>query len=182
MADNQTKSGAFLSWVGGIAATVIAGVLIYHFTAAKPTPPPTPATQIGLNGFVEDSVTQKPIVDAIVTANLGAKLASQPTDSEGRYAFIMDSTTPPAQSINVDVLSGGYEHYAATVPLTGGDTFAGLQLQPIQTAPALLPGQIAVPHPGIDAAPLKVPPKQALILHAPKNYNKRAEIAALKPK
>jgi hypothetical protein len=175
MADNQTKSGALLTWVGGIVATVIAGVLVYHFTtppAPAPTPPPT---QVGLNGFVEDDATQKPVVDAIVTADLGTKLASQPTDSEGRYAFIMDSTTPPAQSINVDVLAGGYEHYTATVPLTGGDTFAGIQLQPV-------PEPVPAPQPGQPVAPIRIPPRPTLILRIPKNYNIRTDTTALKPK
>lgn len=175
MADNQTKSGALLSWVGGIAATVIAGVLIYHFTTPPPPPTPPAPTQVGLNGFVEDDVSQKPVVDAIVTADLGTTLASQPTDSEGRYAFIMNSTTPPAQSINVDVLAGGYVHYTATVSITSGNNFAGIPLQP-------LPPPVAAPQPGIPAAPVQLPPKPALILHMPKNYNIRADSAALKPK
>jgi len=175
MADNPTKFGALLTWAGGIAATVIAGVLVYHFTTPPPPTPPPPAAQVGLNGFVEDDVTQKPVVDAIVTADLGAKLASQPTDSEGRYAFIMDSTTPPAQSINVDVLAGGYQHYTATVPLTGGDTFAGIQLQPI-------PPPVAPPQPGQAVAPVHLPPRPTLILRVPRNYNIRTDTAALKPK
>lgn len=173
MADNQSNLGAVLTWAGGIAATVIAGVLVYHFTQ-PPAPPPT--TQVGINGFVEDDVTQKPVANAIVTANLGAKLASQPTDSEGRYAFIMDSTVPPAQSINVDVLAGGYQHYTATIALTGADTFAGVPLQPV-SAPAA-----AAPSPGQPAAPVQLPPKPHLILHSPKNYAMRLDKAALKAK
>ena len=175
MADNQTKSGALLSWIGGIAATVIAGVLIYHFTTPPAPTPAPPSTQVGLNGFVEDDVSQKPVVDAIVTADLGTTLASQPTDSEGRYAFIMDSTTPPAQNISIDVLAGGYEHYTATVPITSGNNFAGIQLQPV-------PAPVAAPQPGQPAAPVQLPPKPALIRRIPKNYNIRADTAALKPK
>ena len=149
MADNTSKLGAVLTWAGGIVATIIAGVAIYYLTPPKPPPPPM---QVGINGFVEDNVTQKPVVDAIVTANLGSKLAAQPTDSEGRYAFIMDSTTPPAPSIILDVLAGGYEHYSATVPLTGGDTFAGVPLQPI-------PAPVAAPQPGQPVAPVKILPR-----------------------
>jgi len=175
MADNPTKFGALLTWAGGIAATVIAAVLVYHFTTPPTPAPPPPSTQVGLNGFVEDDVTQKPVVDAIVTADLGTKLASQPTDSEGRYAFIMDSTTPPAQSISVDVLAGGYEHYTATVTLTGGDTFAGIQLQPV-------PAPVAPTQPGQPVAPVRIPPKPTLILRIPKNYNIRTDTTALKPK
>ena len=175
MAGNQTKSGALLSWAGGIAATVIAGVLVYHFTTPpSPTPAPPP-TQVGLNGFVEDDVSQKPVVDAIVTADLGTTLASQPTDSEGRYAFIMNSTTPPAQSINIDVLAGGYEHYTATVPITSGNNFAGIELQPI-------PASVVAPQPGQPVAPLHLPPKPALIRRIPNNYKVRADTAALKPR
>ena len=175
MADNQSKFGALLTWAGGIIATIVAGVAIYYFTRTPPPPPPQPTTQVGLNGFVQDEATQKPVADAIVTANLGNKLASQPTDSEGRYAFIMDSTTPPAPSISVDVLAGGYEHYAATVSLTGADTFAGLQLQPV-------PAPVAPPQPGQPVAPVKILPRPPLILRIPKNYNMRADTAALRPK
>jgi hypothetical protein len=175
MADNQTKFGALLTWAGGIIATIIAGVAIYYFTRTPTPPPPPPSTQVGLNGFVEDDVSQKPVVDAIVTADLGTTLASQPTDSEGRYAFIMNSTTPPAQSINIDVLAGGYVHYSATVPLTGGDTFAGVQLQPV-------PAPVAAPQPGQPTAPVQLPPKPALILRIPRNYNIRADTATLKQK
>jgi hypothetical protein len=175
MADNSSKSGAVLTWISGIAATVIASVLIYYFTRPTPAPPPPPVTQVGLNGFVQDVVSQKPVVDAIVTADLGAKLATQNTDSEGRYSFIMDSTTPPAQSINIDVLAGGYEHYSATVPITSGDNFAGVPLQPI-------PAPLAAPQPGQPVAPVKVPPRPALILHIPKNYAMRADTATLKTK
>jgi hypothetical protein len=111
MADDSNKSGAVLIWLGGIAATVIAGVLLYHFTQ-----PPPPVTQVGLNGFVQEVASQKPVVNAIVTVDLGPKLASQPTDSQGRYAFIMDSTTPPA-------------HVAAPQP--------GQQAAPPQLSPSL---------------------------------------------
>jgi hypothetical protein len=176
MADSSTKSGAFLTWAGGIAATVIASVAIYYFTRPIPTPPPPPTTQVGLGGFVVDVVTQKPIFDAIVTADVGNKLGSQHTDNEGRYAFSVDSTTPPAQSINIDVLAGGYAHYTNTVPIAStGITFAGIPLQP-DAAP------VAAPQPGQPVAPVKTLPRPPLILHIPKNYAMRVDSAALKPK
>jgi hypothetical protein len=190
MADNTSKLGAVLTWAGGIAATVIAGVLLYYFTGQKSQqqqPPPQqpaqfvavappPPPQVGLDGFVLDVVSQKPIVDAIVTADLGNKLASQPTDNEGRYAFIMDSTTPPAQSISIDVLAGGYVHYTNTVAIAPtGITFAGVQLQPnAPPAAASLPGHFIAPN--------QIPPKPPLILHIPKNYAMRADTATLKSK
>jgi hypothetical protein len=175
MADNQTKSGALLTWAGGIIATIIAGVAIYYFTRPPTPKPPPPSTQVGLNGFVEDDVSQKPVVDAIVTADLGTQLASQPTDSEGRYAFIMTSTNPPAQSINIDVLVAGYERYTATVPITSGDNFAGIQLQPV-------PAPVAPTPPGQPVAPVRLPPRPTLILHMPRSYNIRTDTTALKPK
>jgi hypothetical protein len=175
MADNQTKSGALLTWAGGIIATIIAGVAIYYFTRPPTPTPPPPSTQVGLNGFVEDDVSQKPVVDAIVTADLGTQLASQPTDSEGRYAFIMTSTNPPAQSINIDVLVAGYERYTATVPIASGDNFAGIQLQPV-------PAPVAPAPPGQPVAPVRLPPRPTLILRMPRNYNIRTDTTALKPK
>jgi hypothetical protein len=176
MADTQSNVKAVVTWAGGIAATVIASVLIYHFNQPTPTPPPPPPTQVGLGGFVLDLATQKPVVDAMVTADLGNKFGSQPTDSEGRYLFFIDSTTPPAQSINIDVLAGGYVHYTNTVPIAStGITFAGIQLQS-DAAP------VAAPQPGQPVAPIHLLPKPPLILHIPKNYAMRVDPAALKPK
>lgn len=176
MADNTSKSGAFLTWVGGILATVIASVAIYYFTRQTPPPPPPPTTQVGIDGFVLDVASQKPIADAIVTADLGNKLGSQHTDSEGRYSFSVDSTTPAAQSISLDVLAGGYMHYTNTVPIAStGITFAGIQLQP--DAALVAPSQ-----PGQSGGSASVPPRPALILRVPKNYAMRADTAALKPR
>ena len=178
MADSTTKSNAFLTWAGGILATVIASVAIYYFT--RPAPP-APVAQVGLDGFVADSVTQKPIPNAIVNVNLGSTLASQPTDSEGRYSFIMNTTSPPPdnQSVNVNVLAGGYQPYTATIPLTSDDTLAELPILPINapaTAPSPSPGQPTA------AAPVETPTKRPPILRVPKNFQKRKEAAALKAK
>jgi hypothetical protein len=177
MADNSTKTGALLTWAGGIAATVIASVLIYYFT--RP-PAPIPTTQVGLDGFVADDVSQKPIANAMVTANLGSTVATQTTDSEGRYSFIMTTTAPTTgESINVDVLAGGYAHYTAAVPIAStGDTFAELPITStaIAAPPPPLPGQPAA------AAPTQPLRKPAPILRRPTNYNKRNDTAALKKK
>jgi len=178
MADSPTKSSAFLTWAGGILATVIASVAIYYFT--RPAPP-APVTQVGLDGFVADSVTQKPIPNAIVNVNLGSTLASQPTDSEGRYSFIMNTTSPPPdnQSVNVNVLAGGYQPYTATIPLTSDDTLAELPIQPINAPVAAAP----TPTPGQPAAtPTPTPTKKPPILRVPKTFQKRKETAALKAK
>jgi hypothetical protein len=174
MAENSTKSGALLSWAGGIVATVIASVAIYYFTRPAPV---APVTQVGLDGIVADDVSQKPISNALVTANLGSTLATQTTDSEGRYSFIMNTTTPPPpnQSISVNVLVGGYEHYTATVPLTSDETFAELPIQPIVDQ-AEQPGQPAA------AAPITTRPRPVPILRIPKSYKRREDTAALKPK
>jgi hypothetical protein len=183
MPDNPSKLGALLTWAGGILASIIAGVAIYYFT--RPVPPPPP-TQVGLNGFVQNVVTQQPVADAIVTADVGNALGSQHTDSEGRYAFSVSSTAPLAQVVNIDVLAGGYVHYTNSVPIAStGITFAGVQLQP-DAAPVEPPaagqsaaGQPAGAHP---AAPVQPLPKPRLILHIPANYAVRADTAALKPK
>jgi hypothetical protein len=176
MADNGSKFGALLTWVGGILASIIAGVVIYYATRTPTPPPPPPPTQVGIDGFVLDVASQKPIADAIVTADLGNNLGSQHTDSEGRYAFSVDSTTPAAQSINLDVLAGGYVHYTNTVPIAAtGITFAGVQLQP--DAALVAPSQL-----GQSGGAASTPPRPALILRIPKNYAMRADTAALKPK
>jgi hypothetical protein len=186
MADNTSKTGALLTWAGGIAATVIASVMIYHFT----NPPVIPTVQVGIDGFVADAISQKPITNAIVNANLGSTFASQPTDNEGRYSFIINTTTPaPGGSINVDVLAGGYAHYTAAVPIAAaGDTFAELSIVPTaaQIPVAAPPAQPAPGNPAAVGAPLQTQPQPVpvprLIFRAPRNYMKRIDTAALKAK
>jgi hypothetical protein len=182
MADNNTKSWTFLKGIGGIAGAVIAGVLVYYFTRPAPAPPPpAPLPQVGLNGYVADVVSKKPIANALVTADLGPKLATQNTDSEGRYSFVMDSIANQAQSASVDVLANGYTRFTTTVSLNPGDNFAELMVQPDTLPPGeslpSAPATVPLPH-----AAIRKPPPAALIRRAPASYKKRTDSTSLRPR
>jgi hypothetical protein len=180
MADNDTKSWTFLKGIGGVAGAVIAGLLVYYFTRPGPAPPPPP--QVGLNGYVADVVSRKPIANALVTADLGPKLATQNTDSEGRYSFVMDNVANQTKSVSVDVLADGYARYTTTVRVRPGDNFAELMVQPSTLIPE--ESTPAAPAPGRKRKPpaTRKPPPAALILRAPSSYKKRADATSLHPR
>ena len=177
MADSESKFWTFLKGVGGVAGAVIAGVLVYYFTQSKPAPAPAPTPQIGLNGFVANVVSQRAIPDALVTIYLGERLATQKTDSEGRYSFVMDAASN--DSVTVDVLAGGYQHYVDTLSLRPGDNFAELEVPPEAAAGPVVPDNAHI-HIKLPAAP--VAPKAALVLHPPMDYKVRAESARIPSK
>jgi hypothetical protein len=55
----------FLRWAGGIVGTVIASVLIYHFTTPKPAPLPAPP--ITFEGMVINGAVNAPLQGAMVS-------------------------------------------------------------------------------------------------------------------
>jgi hypothetical protein len=135
--ESKVKSsvGAVLTWAGGIAGSVIAAVLIYHFTQApKPVPPPT-YPQFGLTGLITDSATKQPIANAIVTANFEDSIKSYTTDGSGAYAFTMDGAKDGPDVVTVDVVANGYSFFrASNLEIMPGDNYAGFPLS--SNAPA----------------------------------------------
>jgi hypothetical protein len=182
MADGDSKTWTVLKGIGGVAGAVVTGVLIYHLT--NPTPAPAPP-QVGLNGFVSDAASQQPIPNAMVTVDVGPKVATQSTDTEGRFSFAMDGAesapVSASESASVEVLADGYEHYQTTVAVQPGLNFAELTVPRIEVKVAAMPDAM---HPG---AAVVVPaehaaPRAAVILKAPLNYTARSDRAVLTAK
>jgi len=76
----------FLSWLGGIVAAVIAGVLVYRLTV-----PPAPPPEIAFEGMVIDGERNEPVKSALVTFQVdGAGPADayhDLTDENGSYGI-----------------------------------------------------------------------------------------------
>ena len=130
MADNESnvKSslGAVLTLAAGIAGSVIAAVLIWHFTQ---TPKPVVYPQFGLTGLVTDSVSRQPIANAIVTADFENNIKSYTTDGSGAYAFTMDGAKDGPDVVTVDVVADGYNFFRASdLSVDPGDNYAGFPL------------------------------------------------------
>ena len=136
MADSGSKLGAVMTWIAGIAGTVIAAVLIYHLTQ-PPKPVPTPTyPQYGLTGLVTDSATKQPIANAIVTASFEGSVKSSTTDGAGAYSFAMDGAKFGGDVVTVDVVANGYTFLRVTdLPVSPGDNYAGFPL--VSNAPAV---------------------------------------------
>ena len=172
MADTEDKSSAFLKWIGGIAASVITAVLIYHFTQTTPPPPPPPTVApTAVNGIVADSTTHELISNALVTVALGPNSVHQATDALGRYSVVLASTSPDPNMGNVDVEAPGHVSYSNTVLLRPGDNYAEITIDavplPAPAAPAGAPPPVAAPAPAPAAqGPAAGGMNPALIAHA----------------
>jgi hypothetical protein len=156
MADTENTSSAFLKWIGGIAASVITAVLIYHFTQTTPPPPPPPSVEpTAVNGIVADSTSHELIRNALVTVALGPNSAHQATDALGRYSVVLASTSPDPNMGNVDVQAPGHLAYSNTVLLRPGDNYAEITIDavplPAPAAPAGAPAPVAAPTPAAAA-------------------------------
>jgi hypothetical protein len=167
LADTENTSSAFLKWIGGIAASVITAVLIYHFTQTTPPPPPPPSVEAtAVNGIVADSVTHELIRNALVTVALGPNSAHQATDALGRYSVVLASTSPDPNMGNVDVQAPGHLAYSNTVLLRPGDNYAEITIDavppPAPAAPAGAPAPVAAPTPAA-AAPTQQTPGPAAV-------------------
>ena len=187
MADSENSSSAFLKWVGGIVASVLTAVLIYHFTR-PPQPPPPP---IALNGFVADSVSHTLVPNASVTVALGSNTASQSTDELGRYSVVLAGVSSTANMGAVAIQATGYQNYSNTVPLQPGDNFAEIMIDaipkpapPPASPPATIPQSPQGPAPA-GQGPVAVKPPlvpimpraQILLKPPPPDYVKKAVTA-----
>jgi len=122
-----------LKWAGGIAATVIGGVLLWHFTQPKPAPPPQPPS-IVVAGRVISSDKLLPGVPVALTA--GSYSGQQITDSEGRYAFAVP-VVDAAATANLKIEASGYNPnpYTVVEPLSQLSASDGDQMLEAVAAP-----------------------------------------------
>ena len=69
------------TWIAGILATIISGVVVFYVTN-RPTP-----VSVEVAGSVVDASTKTVISDALVRLTVRGRPESQRTDSNGRYYF-----------------------------------------------------------------------------------------------
>jgi hypothetical protein len=173
---------SLLKGVGGIAASVIAAVLIYYLTRPAPTPPtPPPVQTTEINGFVADAASLKLLPNAVVVVALGQNSVSQQTDELGRYNVALVNTGSALVMGEVSTKANGYKPYSNTVALKPGDNFAVITLEPDSTAPP------RKESPAL-AAPV-APAPQSVVTHAaitfripPANYIRKPEAVILRAK
>lgn len=153
MPDNARSSSSssvlsgFIKWAGGIAAAVLAAVLIHYFTL-----PPSPPTQFAFYGMVTDAASHALISNARVVVSVGANSVSQATDPLGKYNVVLTSAGSGAVMADIKISASGYQEYDNSVALTPGTNFTDFPLQSVH-APAAPPA-VAAPAPG--AGPIQV--------------------------
>jgi len=175
--ESKVKSslGAVLTWAGGIAGSVIAAVLIYHFTQPAPTPPVTPPAPtiapVALNGVVADANTHTLIGSATVVVTLGTNTVQQLTDPLGRYSVVLAPVGADANMGSMKISAPGYVEYTNSVALQPGDNYAEIAIDPV-------PPPAPAPTPGSQVQPVHVSPPAAIVLKKPPpNYVKKTETA-----
>lgn len=140
----------FLGWLGGIAATVIAGVLIYHFTT--PTPPPP---EIAFEGMVIDGEQNAPVQNAMVSFEINDSANSAAyhdlTDEHGSYGIKLAGLSK-SSNVVLRVHKKGYREHSKQFPALADDNRYDPVLAPEPT-PVATPAGTPGPHPTATAAP-----------------------------
>lgn len=120
----ERSSAKMAGWLGGIAATVISGYLLWYFEQPKPTPPPLPPPAVTtFEGMVYsgDAPVAKALVAVDLTGNAGANGAIHDiTDDNGAYKIELTGL-PDETGATVSVVAKGFEDAAPKVlaiPLT----------------------------------------------------------------
>jgi len=151
MAGTESGVSGFLRWVGGIVASVVTAVLIYHLTRPAPAPPSIAPTEV--DGFVADSVSHQLLRNAVVTVTLGQYSTRQLTDTLGRYSIVFASPSATANMGSFQIEASGYQPYSNTVALKPGTNYAEVTLDAVAAAPAPAPSPSATTATAPTAAP-----------------------------
>ena len=136
---------SFLTWFGGIAATVIGGVLIYYFT--KPTPPPP---EFAFEGMVIDGERSVPVKDALVSFEVEGAGAADAyhdlTDENGSYGIKLSGLSETSK-VTLRVHANGYrdesKHFASLINDNRYDPI----LRAVPTPPPVTGAHAATPTP-----------------------------------
>ncbi|HEV2135478.1 MAG TPA: hypothetical protein VGR47_14690 [Terracidiphilus sp.] len=191
----ERSSAKVVGWLGGIAATVISGYLLWYFEQPKPTPPQPPQAAVTtFEGMVYSG--EAPVAKALValdlTGNAGANGAIHDlTDDNGAYKIELTGL-PPGTGATLSVVAKGFEKAAPKMlvsPLQA-DMRVDIPLSPVVLAAAPGsgggggggPAEVAPPpetHSGESAGqPVAVgPPVTAAISHVPLYRPKSAAMA-----
>ncbi|HKV95562.1 MAG TPA: hypothetical protein VJW20_23655 [Candidatus Angelobacter sp.] len=138
----------FIGWLGGIAATVIAGYVLWYLTN-KPAPPaPAPSQAIIFEGMVIDGSKNLPLQKAMVSFQIDGSnnLYHQVTDENGAYRIDFTDLTK-SSSVVVNAEANGFNK-ATPVKFArhSTDNHQDFLLTPVATAPPP-PVATATPHP-----------------------------------
>lgn len=178
-ADTAGSSSMFsglIKWVGGIAASVIAAVLIYHFT--HPTPPPPPVPSVEIYGVVADAASHALIANAMVVLSLGSGSVSQQTDSLGKYNMVLESAGTGPVMGDVKITAAGYQPYNNSVTLQPGSNFAEITLQSEQPSPPIVGAA-----PGAASGSLQLPARAGITFRPPPSgFVKRQSMVVMRMK
>lgn len=104
----MASSSGVGKWIAGILATVISSVLIYYLTEGHKPPPVAP---LEIEGRVVDVSTNSLISGALVRLKTEKFAGEQPTDSEGRYCFVVESLAPTTVA-TFEIEASGYPRYS----------------------------------------------------------------------
>jgi hypothetical protein len=129
-----SSSKAIIQWAGGILATVISSVVIYHFTR----PPDPPTLPISIEGRVIDVSSSTLISDANVTLRADKFRGTQRTDKFGRYCFEIEGL-PGTTAATFEIEAPGYKAYAVNATLTRLSDAEDNELLPMPSKPAGAP-------------------------------------------
>lgn len=154
----ERNSAKVVGWLGGIAATVISGYLLWYFEQPKPTPPPPPAPAVTtFEGMVysgSDPVA-KALVGVVLTGSAGANGAIHDiTDDHGAYKIELTGL-PEGTGATLSVAAKGFENAAPKIlagPLQS-DVRVDIPLSPMVVAGVTTPPPPVSATPGESAAP-----------------------------
>jgi hypothetical protein len=166
----ERSSAKMAGWLGGIAATVISGYLLWYFEQPKPTPPPPPPPAVTtFEGMVYsgDAPVAKALVAVDLTGNAGANGAIHDiTDDNGAYKIELTGL-PDETGATVSVVAKGFEDAAPKVlarPLTP-DERIDIPLSPAAASSTAAP---------VPEAPTHKNAAQAAVKHRPEYRPKSA--------
>jgi hypothetical protein len=162
----ERNSAKVAGWLGGIAATVISGYLLWYFEQPKPTPPPPTVTTFEGMVYSGSSPVAKAMVAVSLTGSAGANGPIHDiTDDNGAYKIELTGL-PQGTGATLAASATGYENGQPKLlagPLQT-DVRIDFPLDPVMMAAAPPPPAMAPPqqHAPIAHIPVYVPKNAAL--------------------
>ena len=147
----------FVSWLGGIVATVIAGVVVYYWTT--PTPAPAPAPEIAFEGMVIDGERDAPIQSALVSFEVNGASTGDAyhdlTDEHGSYGIKLSGLSK-SSTVVLHFHANGYRDESKRLASLLEDNRYDPLLTPVRSL-APVRSVARSPHPGATPAPTPTP-------------------------
>jgi hypothetical protein len=155
MMAKERNSAKFIGWVGGIAATVLSGYLLWYFEQPKPAPPTPPVTTFEGMVYSGDAPVSRALVGVALTGSAGSNGAIHDvTDDNGAYKIELTGL-PLGTGATLSVAAKGFEAAAPKIlpgPLQT-DVRVDIPLNPAAVAGVTAPPPPVPANPGVSAAP-----------------------------